>query len=39
MEQKRKEIDGTIYLVTQMDAVKALKVQTKLIKVLGAGIF
>ena len=39
MEQKRKEIDGTIYLVTQMNAIKSLKVQTKLIKVFGPGIF
>lgn len=37
MEQKRKSIGTTIYLVTQMDAISALKVQTKLIKILGAG--
>lgn len=39
MEQKQKAIGNNIYLVTQMDAVNALKVQTKLIKILGAGIF
>lgn len=38
MEQKSKYIGTTEYLVTQMDAVSALKVQTKLIKVLGPGI-
>ena len=37
MEQKRKSIGTTIYLVTQMDAISALKVQTKLIKILGPG--
>lgn len=39
MEQKKKVINKTTYLVTQMDSVKALKVQTKLIKILGAGVF
>jgi len=38
MEQKSKIIGTTEYLVTQMDAVSALKVQTKLIKILGTGI-
>ena len=38
MEQKSKIIGTTTYLVTQMDAVSALKVQTKLIKICGAGI-
>ena len=37
MEQKSKSIGTTTYLVTQMDAVRALKVQTKLIKLLGPG--
>ena len=37
MEQKSKSIGTTIYLVTQMDAISALKVQTKLIKILGSG--
>lgn len=37
-EQKKKEIDGVTYLVTQMDAVKALRVQTKLIKLIGPGV-
>jgi len=35
MEQKNKAIGNTTYLVTQMDAIRALKVQTKLIKILG----
>ena len=38
-EQKKKVIEGTVYLVTQMDAVSALKVQAKLIKITGEGIF
>lgn len=37
MEQKKKSIGTTTYAVTQMDAVKALKVQTKIIKLLGTG--
>lgn len=37
MEQKSKLIGTTTYLVTQMDAMRALKVQTKLIKLLGKG--
>lgn len=39
MEQKRKSIGTDIYLVTQMDAISALKIQTKLIKILGPGMF
>ena len=39
MEQKEKNIGNSTYLVTQMDAISALKIQTKLIKVLGSGIF
>ena len=39
MEQKKKVIGTTTYLVTQLDAVSALKIQTKLIKILGAGVF
>lgn len=38
-EQKRKEINGITYLVTQMDGVRALKTQTKLISILGSNIF
>lgn len=37
MEQKSKSIGTTTYLVTEMDAISALKVQTKLIKLLGKG--
>lgn len=39
MEQRKKSIGNNVYLVTQLDAISALKVQTKLIKILGAGIF
>jgi len=39
MEQKEKTIGTTTYLVTQLDAVAALKIQTKLIKIIGPGIF
>ena len=39
MEQKKKVIGSTTYLVTQIDAVSALKIQTKLIKIIGPGIF
>lgn len=39
MEQLEKNIGTETYLVTQMDAIRALKVQTKLIKILGTGIF
>lgn len=38
MEQKKKVINGVTYLVTEMDAFRALKIQTKLIKILGPGI-
>jgi hypothetical protein len=37
MEQKKKSIGTTTYLVTQLDAISALKIQTKLIKILGTG--
>jgi len=37
MEQKSEVIGTTEYLVTQMDAVSALKVQTKLLKLMGPG--
>jgi len=37
-EQKSKIIGTTEYLVTQMDAVSALKIQTKLIKILGPSV-
>lgn len=35
MEQKSREINGTTYKVTQMDALTALSVQAKLVKILG----
>ncbi len=38
MEQKKKVIKSTTYLVTQMDAIAALRVQTKLLKILGVGV-
>ena len=38
IEQKRKEINGTVYLVDQMDGVRALKAQVKLLKLLGSTI-
>jgi hypothetical protein len=38
IEQKRKEINGTTYLVNQMGGTRALKVQTKLVGLLGRGI-
>ncbi len=38
IEQKRKEIDGTVYLVTQMNGIKALKIQTKLVSILGMSV-
>ena len=37
MEQKRKVIDDIEYAVTQMDAFSGLKIQTKLLKLLGKG--
>jgi len=39
VEQKKTVIDGVTYSVTQLDAVSALKIQTKLVKVLGGGIY
>lgn len=39
MEQKSKTIGTTTYLVTQMDAISALKIQAKIIKIIGPGIF
>lgn len=38
LEQKEKTIGTTVYLVTQMDGVRALKAQTKLIKILGSAL-
>lgn len=38
MEQRAKIIDGTEYFVTQMTAIEALKIQTKIIKLLGSGL-
>ena len=37
MEQKTKAIGTITYKVTQLDAVASLKIQAKLIKILGAG--
>lgn len=39
MEQKRKEINGTTYLVNQMPGTRALKTQTMLVSLLGKSIF
>ncbi len=39
MEQKRKEINGTTYLVTQMPGTAALRAQARLVSLLGKGIF
>jgi len=36
MKQESKTINGTVYKVTTMDALSALSVQAKLIKLLGA---
>jgi hypothetical protein len=38
LEQKEKIIGTTVYLVTQMDGFRALKAQTKLIKILGSAL-
>lgn len=38
IEQKRKVIGNTTYLVTTMDGISALRVKSKLIKILGAGV-
>jgi hypothetical protein len=38
LKQEKKIIGGTKYLVTQLDGIRALKTQTKLIKILGPGI-
>ena len=35
LKQERKVIGETVYLVTQMDGLRALEAQTKLIKILG----
>jgi len=37
-DQERKVIGTETYLVTKMDAISALQVQTKLIKLLGPGV-
>ena len=39
LKQKEKTINGVKYKVTTMDGFKALKVQMKLIKLLGSNIF
>lgn len=38
MEQKKRQIGDNVYLVTQLDAIAALKIQTKLIKLLGPSV-
>lgn len=38
IEQKRKEINGTVYLINQMSGLKALKTQTKMLALLGPNI-
>lgn len=37
MEQKSKVIGNETYLVTQLDAISALKIQARLVKILGSG--
>lgn len=39
MDQKSKMIGSTKYLVTQMDAISFLSIQTKLMKICGEGVF
>ncbi len=36
--QTERLINGTLYAVTLMDAIKAVKIQTKLIKILGSSV-
>jgi hypothetical protein len=38
LKQEKKVIGDTKYLVTQMDGIRALKAQTKLIKILGPAV-
>lgn len=38
LNQKKKLINGVTYAVTQMDGFRALKTQTKLIKILGPAV-
>lgn len=38
LKQEKKVIGSTKYLVTQMDGIRALQVQTKLIKILGPAV-
>lgn len=38
LKQEKKSIGGVTYLVTQMDGFRALKAQTKLIKILGPAV-
>ena len=38
IEQKKKVIGDTTYAVTQLGAVAALKIQTKLLRIIGPGI-
>lgn len=37
-EEREKVIDDTLYYVVQMDGVRALKTQTKLLKILGSSL-
>jgi hypothetical protein len=39
LKQSEKTINGTTYLVKQMDAVSALKLQTRMLRLLGSGFF
>lgn len=39
LEQKKKTVNGVKYLVTTMDGIKALRTQTKIIKILGPSLF
>lgn len=38
IEQKKKVINGTTYAVTQLGAIAALKIQTKLLRIVGPGV-
>lgn len=39
MKQSEKTVNGITYIVKQMDAVNAIKLQTRLLKLLGSGFF
>jgi hypothetical protein len=38
IEQKSREIDGVTYYVTQMDGIRALDIQLRLLKILGPAL-